>query len=119
MFIIKAEVRSDVGPQNYSLFSARRVAVSKSTLASCGSPGHPCPPDPELEVRLFDEQDNCREVLNVGHGLDHYSAVYIMNEKGKTVDSVYPGPAPANIPSNTTMMTYSDSNGTVRVARVA
>lgn len=93
MFIIKAELRSDVGPTSYSLFQAQRVAVAKSTIASCGSPGQPCPPDPELEVRLFDEQHNCRETLYVGYGLDHFCAVYIMNERGKTVDSVYPGPA--------------------------
>ena len=87
MFVVKAEVRSDAGPANYSLFQAERVRVAKSTIA-----GTDPRPYPELEVWLYDQQNNCHETLYVGNGLDHYCAVYIMNERGKTVDSVYPGP---------------------------
>jgi hypothetical protein len=96
MFIIKAEVRSEVGPANYSLFQAERVRVCKSMIGSQG-PTRPAGADPEIEVWLYDQQNNNHEVLYVGHGIDQFCAVFIMNERGKTVDSVYPGPVGAQV----------------------
>jgi len=94
MFIIKAETRqAGNGGAGYSMYDAERVRVAKSTIAG-SDPG----PYPELEVWLYDASGHEKAILYVGHGLDHFSHVYIMNANGKTVDSVYPGPAPAAIP---------------------
>jgi hypothetical protein len=92
MFIIKAETRqAGSNGGGYSMYDADRVRVAKSTIAGTDS-------GPEFEVWLYDASGHEKTILYVGHGLDHFSHVYIMNEKGKTVDSVYPGPAPAAIP---------------------
>lgn len=113
MFIIKAELRS-TSPVSapagggYSMFQAERVRVCKSTIGSQSAPGVPQSIDPELEVWLYDQAGNNHETLYVGHGLDHFCAVYIMNERGKTVDSVYPGPTPAQtMPTHVQSMTYT------------
>jgi hypothetical protein len=90
MFIVKAEVRSDVGPQAYHLFEAQSVRIGKS------DPIVPHGSYTERVVQLCDIDGMTFKALGVGHGLDDYSAVYVMNEKGKTVDSVYPGPRPTN-----------------------
>lgn len=88
MFIVKAEVRQDVGPQTYQLYEAPAVRVGRPEMVVQSSN------DPELSVSLCDLDGQRFKSLDVGHGIGHYSAVYIMNEKGKTIDSVYPGPAP-------------------------
>lgn len=88
MFIVKAEVRQNLGPQTYHLFEAQSVRVSKPEMVGT----YPLPP-PELSVSLCDLDGQTSKSLDVGHALHHYSAVYIMNAQGKTVDSVYPGPA--------------------------
>lgn len=91
MFIVKAETRqAGNNSGGYSMYDADRVRVAKSTIA-----GTDPRPYPELEVWLYDASGHEKAILYVGHGLDHFSHVYIMNEKGKTVDSVCPGPAPA------------------------
>lgn len=118
MFIVKAETRqAGSNGAGYSMYDADRVRVAKSTIAGSG-PG----PYPELEVWLYDASGHEKAILYVGHGLDHFSHVYIMNERGKTVDSVYPGPAPAETNAVQTMpvsmMTYTDGRGNVNVARV-
>lgn len=87
MFIVKAEVRSDVGPQAYHMFEAPSVRVGKPEMVGT----YPLPA-PELSVQLCDVDGSTFKSLHVGHGLHHYDAVFIMNERGKTVDSVYPGP---------------------------
>jgi hypothetical protein len=110
MFLVKAEVRSDVGPQNYQLFKSESVRVERHLGAS--SPG----PSPDREVVLCDVDGSPRKTLMVGNGLDHYSAVYIMNENGKTVDTVYPGPAATNVPRS--FVTYTGGDGVVRTHAV-
>jgi hypothetical protein len=96
MFIIKAETRqAGSNGAGYSMYDAERVRVAKSTIA-----GTDPVPYPELEVWLYDASGHEKAILYVGHGLDHFSHVYIMNANGKTVDSVYPGPAPATTQAN-------------------
>ena len=114
MFIVKAEVRSDVGPAAYQLFKSESVRVERSDYGA-QSTG----PMPDRYVVLCDIDGSPRKSLAVGHGLDHYSAIYIMNEGGKTVDTVYPGPRPENgqtVPVR--MMTYTDARGASHVAQV-
>jgi hypothetical protein len=86
VFIVKAEVRQDIGPNKYQLYTAEAVRVGPTTSAQ--APG-PCP---EIDVDLCDIDGRVKKTLYVGPGIDHYCAVYIMNAQGKTVDSVYPGP---------------------------
>lgn len=99
MFIVKAEIRSNVGPANYELFTSTFVRVAKPGGDCAQSPGIP----PDLYVYLGDDRTvPAKEILGVGYGLDQYAAVYIMNDRGKTIDTVYPGPEPirsaANVP---------------------
>lgn len=86
MFIVKAEMRetgpTSTGQANYSLFQAERVRVRRSRMAS--SEGQ----DPQWEVELQDQHNFSHETLYVGPGLEHYCGVFIMNERGKTVDRV-------------------------------
>jgi hypothetical protein len=89
MFLVKAEVRPDAGPANYQLFKSESVRVERSEIDAQN-----CGPLPERSVILCDIDGSPRKSLAVGHGLYHYCAIYIMNENGKTVDAVYPGPQP-------------------------
>lgn len=86
MFIVKAEVRTQTGPNSYQLYATEAVRVGPTRSAQ--APG----PSPEIDVELTDVDGQVRRTLYVGPGIDHYCAVYIMNAQGKTVDSVYPGP---------------------------
>lgn len=86
MFIVKAEVRSEVGPATYQLYTSEAVRVTRSRSAQSHGPS------PEIDVELTDIDGRVKRTLEVGQGMDHYCAVYIMNAQGKTVDSVYPGP---------------------------
>lgn len=84
MFIIKAEIHADAAPQPYTLLTANRICVRAHQGAQSNGVA------PDFEVELMDAQVNTFETLYVGKGLDHYSAIYVMNERGKTVESVYP-----------------------------
>jgi hypothetical protein len=86
VFIVKAEVRTETGPTTYQLYATEAVRVAASRSAQSHGPS------PEIEVQLTDIDGRVRRTLDVGQGIDHYCAVYIMNAQGKTVDSVYPGP---------------------------
>jgi hypothetical protein len=90
MFIVKAEVRSDVGPQAYHLFEAPSVRVGKAESIALNA-------ITEKVVHLCDLDGQTCKSLGVGWGLEDYIAVYIMNERGKTVDTVYPGPRPSSM----------------------
>jgi hypothetical protein len=92
MFIVKAEVRKDIGPNGYQLFTAESVQVAPTRSAQC--PG----PSPEIDVDLCDRDGRCFKTLYVGLSIDHYCAIYIMNAQGKTIDSVYPGQRSINPP---------------------
>lgn len=94
MFTVKAEVQTQTGPTTFQLYQAASVHVRKSNGAN--GPGQSAYVAPEIDVELRNEQDHYIRVLEVGPGLDHYSAVYVMNEKGKTIESIYPGPKRIN-----------------------
>lgn len=88
MFIVKAEVRSDIGPTTYQLFESQSVRVGKPEYFGT----YPLP-GADVFVSLCDADGHIYKSLEVGNSLHHYCAVYIMNAHGKTVDSVYPFPA--------------------------
>lgn len=94
MFTVKAEVQTQYGPTTFQLYQAASVHVSKSTKNGAVVAGTGLPPyvAPDLEVELRSEGNHYLRTLDVGHGIDQYQAVYVMNEKGKTVESIYPGP---------------------------
>lgn len=96
MFTVKAEVQTQTGPTTFQLYQAASVHVRKSTTNGANGPGQPPYVAPDIEVTLQDDQNRWIRSLEVGTGLDHYSAVYVMNERGKTVESIYPGPR--NVP---------------------
>lgn len=87
MFIIKAVVRSDVGPEPYTLFTAERIRVTKPP--SSEPPRPTSVNDPQLCVWLTDDHNDSKDILYVGSGIDQYCSVYIMNAQGKTVDSIH------------------------------
>lgn len=92
MFTVKAEVNTQTGPMTFQLYQAASVHVRKSTTNGANAPGIPPYVAPDLEVELQDDQNRWLRTLDVGVGIDHYCAVYVMNERGKTVESIYPGP---------------------------
>lgn len=92
MFTVKAEVNTQTGPTTFQLYQAASVHVRKSTMNGANAPGQPAYIPPDLEVELQDDHGHYLRTLCVGGGLDHYCAVYVMNERGKTVESIYPGP---------------------------
>lgn len=94
MFAVKAEVNSQTGPNTFQLFQAASVHVNKSNVNGANGPGMPPFVAPELEVELLDEHNRHIRFLEVGHGIAHYCAIYVMNDRGKTVESIYPGPQP-------------------------
>ncbi len=87
MFTVKAETRCPApGGSTFQLFQAASVHVHRPHAW----PTNVSPPD--YIVELQDDTNNQIRNLEVGNNLEHYSAVYVMNERGKTVQSVYPGP---------------------------
>lgn len=90
MFTVKAEVHQDVGPNHFQLFQAGSVRVAKSRVGGANGPGQPAYIAPELEVELTDADGKFLKSLEVGQGIDQYCAVYVMNERGKTVETIYP-----------------------------
>lgn len=87
MFTVKAVIEKSTY-DNFALFSAANVRIGRPRYDSCPAPSNP----PDLEVYLNNANNENFEILQVGRGLDHYNAVYVMNEHGKTVQSIYPGP---------------------------
>lgn len=90
MFTVKAEVWNDHGPNNFQLYAAAAVHVHKSLTNGQNGPGQPAYVAPELDVSLRDANGDHIRMLEVGQGLDHYSAVYVLNERGKTVEVIRP-----------------------------
>lgn len=108
MFIVKAEVRpTGVGPIAYHLFEAPSVRVGKADCVDLKA-------ITEKAVHLCDLDGMTFKSLGVGYGLEDYSAVYIMNERGKTVDTVHPGPRPQGS-TYPVSMTFADAGSGVQV----
>lgn len=103
MFTVKAEVSSRTGPTTFQLYQAASVHVRKSTTDGAVGPGGSSYVAPDLEVELQDDQNRWLRTLEVGIGIDHYCAVYVMNERGKTVESIYPGPRNVAISATTSI----------------
>lgn len=95
MFIVKAirpgsdETRhGDV----YATFQCDYYTVFPSTKNGSGPPGQPYVP-PQREVRLYErDQGGCPDanvgMLDLGVGDEHYCTIYIMNDRGKTIDTI-------------------------------
>lgn len=93
MFTVKAEANTQHGPATtFQLYQAASVSVRKSTVNGANGPGQPAYVAPDIDVELCDEHQRCLCLLQVGNGFDHYRAVYVMNERGKTVETIYPAP---------------------------
>jgi hypothetical protein len=45
--------------------------------------------EPSYEVELHDVANGKFETLLVGPALDHYQTVYVLNEKGRTVETIH------------------------------
>lgn len=89
MFTVKAEVHKPNCAPSYQIYEAASVSVHKPNHG--GVP--PSINEPEYEVEILGADRDIVRVLPVGNSfMEHYQAVFIMNERGKTVDSVYPGP---------------------------
>lgn len=85
MFYVKA-VRSDGG---YTMYETTQISVEESRGDGCNGPGQPPYIKADWDVWLYDGYNKpYREILHVGRGPDHYAYVYVMNERGKTIDQV-------------------------------
>lgn len=85
MFYVKA-VRKDGG---YTMYETTSISVEESRADGANGPGQPPFVRPDWDLYLYD--GHCqpyREILHVGLGIDHYAFAYIMNERGKTIDTV-------------------------------
>lgn len=90
MFTVKAEVWNDSGPNSFDLFGAERVSVVPSLTNGCSGEGEPPYIPPELDVWLGDENDHRRVCLQVGQNFTHYCTVFVMNERGRTIQTIRP-----------------------------
>lgn len=93
MFTVKAMIHArsiDVPmPSDYQLFQAAQVRVSPSSMNGVNGPGQPAYVPPQLEVNLcMGENDPPYRTLYVGAGLDHYQTIYVLNDRGKTIDTI-------------------------------
>jgi hypothetical protein len=95
MFVVKAIVqsRNSSGRDAFTMFNCARVRVRPSTMNGVNGPNAPAYTPHDFEVELLTETNDVLDVLCVGSAMEHYQDVYIMNEQGKTVDSVHPYPA--------------------------
>ena len=85
MFFIKA-VRSN---GDYSLYEAVGVSVHESTADGVNPPGMPPFVKADWDVYIYDKPDTPSCItIRVGWGSDHYVNVYVMNDRGKTIDTV-------------------------------
>lgn len=93
MFTVKAEIRDTDGSgvRASRLFSAERVYITPPKYESTPPPKY----NADFEVWLMDQTNNVHEVLPVSDHLGDYCAVFIMNEKGKTVERIMASSKPS------------------------
>lgn len=94
MFIVKA-VRpiAPVHGDNYAAFQCDYYTVEPSTKNGANPPGEPPYIPPQKEVRLYERSpigcpDSTVALLELGVGNDHYCTIYVMNDRGKTIDTI-------------------------------
>lgn len=92
MFTIKAVTDGDVaGGDRLKFFSASRVLVAPADVADNSPQGtKPVNQPAELRVHLMDERDVCFQTIDVGRGPFNWNVVYVLNEKGRTVQTILP-----------------------------
>jgi hypothetical protein len=74
---------------DYSLYETQSVVVRESTADGVNGPGMPPFVKAQRDVYLYSgELVPADRILSVGHGPGHYRFIYVMNERGKTIDTV-------------------------------
>lgn len=93
MFIVKANrpaLTSDA--ENYTAFQCDYYVVAPSTANGTGPPGKPyIPPQKAVELYASEKwQYPAVQIafLEVGLGEGQYCTVYVMNDRGKTIDTI-------------------------------
>lgn len=97
MFSVKAivQARSASGtashpPQDsHSLFEAHAVRCRPSQTNGCNGPGQPAYVPPDWDLELLDADGRVTQTLQIGPALDHYQTVYVMNQAGKTIETIH------------------------------
>jgi hypothetical protein len=87
MFYVKA-VSGDGA--EFAIFEAVSVRVEESKINGANGPGQPPFVAPDYDVYLYgeDERHPATRILRVGRGDGHHHVVFVMNERGKTIDKV-------------------------------
>jgi hypothetical protein len=93
MFIVKAmrpSLTSDT--ESYSVFQCDYYVVEASTKNGTGTSDKPYVA-PEKEVFLYEKSSGAQPnstvaFLEVGKGDEHYCTVYVMNDRGRTIDTI-------------------------------
>jgi len=91
MFTIRAEIeeRGIPGTKSYQVFSA--IGYRVQPVNGPGVNGtEPVDRESRHVILLKDEHQELHDglFLTVSPALDHYNVVYVMNEKGKTIDTI-------------------------------
>lgn len=91
MFTIKAVTEGAIaGGDRIQLYSAERVRICPAGAGEQSSPRQVTPVGNPVEfvVHLMDEKNSAFETLEVGGGSFLWNMVYVINEKGRTVQTV-------------------------------
>ena len=94
MFIVKG-IRPPANTQDfaYSVFECDYYIVAPSTRNGTNAPGQPPYVPPQKEVELYEKSrtgapDSQVSCLLVGIENGYYCTVYVMNDRGKTIDTI-------------------------------
>lgn len=95
MFTIKAVTDGLIpGGDRLKFYSAARILIAPAGdgCADAAPSGmvKPVSQPAELRVHLMDERDLVFETIDVGHGQFNFNTVYVLNEKGRTVQTILP-----------------------------
>lgn len=94
MFTIKAIRSAQSAPlEEYAIFEAGWVDVRANTSHGACAPGSKPYVEPDYSVSLFDKAPFITEgqllaQINVGHGDHQFHTLYVLNEKGRTIQTL-------------------------------
>jgi hypothetical protein len=91
MFIVKAMRPNLVPPEHYTVFQCDYYEVQPSRTNGANSSGKPYIA-PQMDVGLWAKGltmlDDHIASLEVGFGENQFCTVYVMNDRGKTIDTI-------------------------------
>lgn len=94
MFTIKAVRSAHSAPlEEYAIFEGGWVDVRANTSHGASGPNSPPYIEPDYNISLFDrapflDEGQLLAQINVGHGDHQFHTVYVINEKGRTIQTI-------------------------------